>query len=102
MDQDIEKLINGLRSPDYRRTIAAVVTRDFQIDINELHGLIANAKDSYFKHLGDVQIDRTKVNLVQENIRNLFYLNRRVVNSSPPKTQNHIYEVGKGIFSVVG
>ena len=52
MDQDIEQLLSGLRGPEYRKTIAAVVTRDFQLEINELQGLTSGAKNSYFQHLG--------------------------------------------------
>ena len=102
MDQDIERLLASLRGAEYRRTIAEVVTRDFQLELNELQGLTSSAKNSYVQHLGDVEIDRSKITVIQENIQRLFYINRRQ-SSSPPKNQPHIYEVGKGIFqSAVG
>ena len=96
-------MLASLRGAEYRRTIAEVVTRDFQFEINELQGLTTGAKNSYVQHLGEVEIDRSKITVIQENIQRLFYISRRQASSSPPKNQAHIYEVGKGIFqSVVG
>jgi hypothetical protein len=56
-------MLGSLRTPDYRRTIAEVVTRDFTQEINELRGLATNAKNSYIQSLGEVECDRAKIDL---------------------------------------
>ncbi len=61
IDHDIDRLLNSLRGPEYKKTIAEVVTRDFGAEMNELRGIAVSAKNSYAQTLGEVELDRTRV-----------------------------------------
>jgi hypothetical protein len=94
LDQEIERLLGTLRGPEYRRTIAEVVTRDFQQEIAELHSLAGSAKNSYILSLGEVECDRGRLDTIKDNLHRLFYINRRT--SAPPisnQVSQHIREV---------
>lgn len=83
-------MLASLRTPEYRRTIAEVVTRDFNQEINELRALTNSAKNNYIQSLGEVEYDRAKIEVIRENLQKLFFVNRKT-----------IQDMGSGMFSMV-
>ena len=92
-------MLGSLRTPEYRRTIAEVVIRDFAQEINDLRGLATNAKNSYIQSLGEVECDRAKIEAIRDSLQKLFFINRKTIQSSTVNNQ-HIHEIGSGIFSM--
>jgi len=56
-DQDINRLLNKLKSADYRKTIAEVITRDFNLEMNELKNATAKARGLYLQYLPKIEVD---------------------------------------------
>ena len=52
LEQEIERLLGGLKGVEYKRVIAEVVTRDFQAEIQDLQSQTASARNSYVQGLG--------------------------------------------------
>lgn len=104
LDQDIDRLLNSLRGPEYKKTIAEVVTRDFCLEINELKGISASAKNAYAQSLGEVEFDRTRIDGIKDNLSKIFFINRKNVGISNQGGSggysSHIHEIGNSIFSV--
>ena len=61
MNDEISRLITQLNGSEYRRTIAEVVTRDFDSYVNSLRNMMESAKESYIQNLGEIVCDRSKV-----------------------------------------
>ena len=83
MNDEISRLIAQLNGSEYRRTIAEVVTRDFDSYVNSLRNMMGTAKESYIQNLGEIVCDRSKVEVVRDNLNKLFYINRK-----PSKNKN--------------
>ncbi len=80
MDQEIDRLINSLRGPEYRKTIAEVVTRDFNVEVNDIKSATNTAKNNYIQSLGEIEPDRSRIEVIKENLQKLFFINKK----SPP------------------
>ena len=76
MNGDISKLINQLNGSEYRKTIAEVVTRDFDSFVNQLKVMMTSAKEIYISKLGEIVLDRSKVEIVRNNLNKFYYHQR--------------------------
>lgn len=74
------------------------------MEINELKGISASAKNAYAQSLGEVDFDRTRIDAIKDNLSKIFFINRKSVGISnqggPVGYSSHIHEIGNSIFSV--
>ena len=106
LDQELERLLGCLRGPEYKKTIAEVVTRDFNAEINDLRTISISARNSYTQNLSEVEMDRSRVEAIRDNLQKIYFVhkkggNHNVLQTSAHNTMNtHIHEVGSGLFSL--
>ena len=76
MNGEVSRLINQLNGSEYRKTIAEVVTKDFDGFMNSLKKMMTSAKEKYIHKLGEIVLDRSKVEIVRNNLNKFFYHQR--------------------------
>jgi hypothetical protein len=61
---------------DYRRSIAETVLKDFSSALSQLRETVRAAKDSYVYGFGEMEVNRTKINCIREDLQRLFTLGK--------------------------
>lgn len=77
IDEQIGRMINGLNSNEYKRTIAEVVTKDFGDIIRQIRQNIQSANSSYREGMGSIEYDRTKMAKISQSLHNIYFWRAR-------------------------
>jgi hypothetical protein len=77
INEEINGLLNGLNSNSFKRTIAEVVTKDFNEIIKQMREDVAAANNTYREGLSSIELDRSKISRIQEFLQRIYSWKRR-------------------------